>query len=204
MKLKELITQYAAFRKAIGEGFESAESLLNTFWRYMGVEIEVGEIRAERVEAFLAGTGPVNRYWRRKYDTLRGLYRYATSRGFADHVPLPATVPKMPERFVPYIYNPNELERLIHPAAPDQIGFRKQNRHDRKGRGSSQTKSEATDLVMEPPLNQESNARLAYFCWEARGCQNGSAEVDYRVKQVMFFEIRATDRQEVACRIAAR
>ena len=40
---------------------------------------------------FLAGTGPVNRYWRRKYDTLRGLYRYATSRGFVDHVPLPTT-----------------------------------------------------------------------------------------------------------------
>ena len=129
MKLKELITQYAAFRKAMGEEFESAESLLNTFCRYMGVEIEVSEIRAERVEAFLAGTGPVNRYWRRKYDTLRGLYRYATRRGFADHVPLPATVPKMPERFVPYIYNSDELERLINPAAPDQIGFRKLEPH---------------------------------------------------------------------------
>ena len=31
MKLKELITQYAEFRKAMGEEFESAESLLNTF-----------------------------------------------------------------------------------------------------------------------------------------------------------------------------
>ena len=66
MKLKELITQYAAFRKAMGEEFESAESLLNTFCRYMGVEIEVSEIRAERVEAFVAGTGPVNRYLRRQ------------------------------------------------------------------------------------------------------------------------------------------
>jgi site-specific recombinase XerD len=93
------------------------------------VEIEVDEIRAEQVATFLAGTGPVNRYWRRKYDTIRGLYRYATSRGFADHVPLPATVPKMPERFVPYIYSPDELERLINPAAPDQIGFRKLEPH---------------------------------------------------------------------------
>jgi integrase/recombinase XerD len=129
MKLKELIVQYAAFRKSMGAEFESAESLLNTFCRRMGVEIDVGEIQAEQVQVFLAGTGPVSRYWRRKYDTLRGLYRYATSRGFVDHVPLPATVPKMPERLVPYIYSADELQRLINPTAPEQIGFRKLQQH---------------------------------------------------------------------------
>jgi site-specific recombinase XerD len=129
MKLQELITQYAAFRKSMGEDFESAESLLNTFCRRMGMEIDVGEIRAEQVEAFLAGTAAVNRYWRRKYDTLRGFYRYATSRGFVDYVPLPATVPKMPERFVPYIYSADELQRLINPTAPEQVGFRKLQPH---------------------------------------------------------------------------
>ena len=72
MKLKELITQYAAFRKSMGADFESAESLLNTFCRRMGEEIDVGEIRTEDVAIFLAGTGPVNRYWRRKY-TARSL-----------------------------------------------------------------------------------------------------------------------------------
>jgi integrase/recombinase XerD len=129
MKLKELIKQYTAFRKSMGEDFESAESLLNTFCRRIGMEIDVGEIRAEQVEAFLAGTTAVNRYWRRKYDTLRGFYRYATSRGFVDHEPLPATVPKMPERFVPYIYSADELQRLINPAAPEQVGFRKLQPH---------------------------------------------------------------------------
>ncbi len=129
MKLKELIVQYAAFRKSMGADFESTESLLNTFCRRMGAEIDIGEIQAEQVAVFLAGTGPVNRYWRRKYDTLRGLYRYATSRGFVDYVPLPATVPKMPERMVPYIYSTGELQRLINPAAPEQIGFRKLQRH---------------------------------------------------------------------------
>jgi site-specific recombinase XerD len=129
MKLKELITPYAAFRKSVGEAFESGESLLNTFCRRMGMEIDIEEIRAEQVEVFLAGTGPVNRYWRRKYDTLRGLYRYATSRGLIDYVPLPATVPKMPERHVPYIYSADELERLINPTLPEQIGFRKLQPH---------------------------------------------------------------------------
>jgi site-specific recombinase XerD len=129
MKLKDLITQYTAFRKSMGAEFESAESLLNTFCRRMGVEIDVDEIRTEQVEVFLAGTAPVNRYWRRKYDTLRGLYRYASSRGFVDHVPLPTTVPKMPERLVPYIYNSDELQRLINPASPERIGFRKLQPH---------------------------------------------------------------------------
>ena len=129
MKLKELITQYAAFRKSMGAEFKSVESLLNTFCRHVGVERDINEIGAEQVAGFLAGTGPVNRYWRRKYDTLRGLYRYATSRGFVNHVPLPTTVPKMPERFVPYIYSVDELERLINPTSPERIGFRKLQPH---------------------------------------------------------------------------
>lgn len=129
MKLKDLIAQYAAFRKSLGAEFASAESLLHTFSRCMGEDIEVGEIRTEPVEAFLAGTGPVTRYWRRKYDALRGLYRYAASRGLVHHVPLPATVPKMPERLVPYIYKTEELQRLIDPASLERIGGRKLQPH---------------------------------------------------------------------------
>ena len=129
MKLKDLIAQYAGFRKSMGAEFESAESLLNTFCRRMGVDSDVDDIRTEQVESFLAETCPVNRYWRRKYDTLRGLYRYATSRGLANHVPLPVTVPKMPERLVPYIYNTDELQRLINPISPERIGFRKLQPH---------------------------------------------------------------------------
>ncbi len=129
MTLKDVIGHYVAFRMSLGSDFASAKSLLETFSRRMGANIEIGDVGAEQVQAFLTGTGPVNRYWRRKYDTLRGLYRYATSRGFVDHVPLPATVPKMPERFVPYIYNPDELNRLINPPAPHRIGLRKLQPH---------------------------------------------------------------------------
>jgi site-specific recombinase XerD len=128
MKLKDLITQYVAFRKSMGEDFESAASLLNTFCNRMGRDIDLDDIRAEHVEQFLAGTG-LNSYWRRKYDTLRGFYRYATSRGFVNQAPLPATAPKMPPRFVPYIYNADELKRLINPTAPARIGFRKLEPH---------------------------------------------------------------------------
>ena len=128
MKLKDLISQYLAFRKSMGGDFDSAASLLNTFCNRMGVDVDLADIRTERVEEFLAGTG-LNSYWRRKYDTLRGFYRYATSRGFVNQSPLPATVPKMPQRFVPYIYNADELQRLINPTAPERIGFRKLEPH---------------------------------------------------------------------------
>src|SRR5438105_12813182 len=80
MKLQELIAKYVAFRKSMGEDFESAESLLNTFSRRMGLDIDVRNVRAKQVRAFLTGNDPITRYWRRKYDTLHGLYRYATSR----------------------------------------------------------------------------------------------------------------------------
>ncbi len=46
-------------------------------------------------------------------------------------------------------------------------------------RGSSETKSEAAGPVIEPALDQEAIARLAYFYWEDRGCQNDSPDEDW-------------------------
>ncbi len=112
MKLSELIHQYVAFRKSLGEDFDSAESLLKTFCRRMGEDIELADVNAPHVQAFILGTGTPSGYSRRKYDLLRGLYRYALSRGFVEHAPLPSTAPQAP-RFVPYIYSEDELRRLL-------------------------------------------------------------------------------------------
>ena len=117
MKLQEMIAQYVAFRESMGEEFESAESLLNTFSRRMGLDIDVRYVRAKQVRAFLTGNGPITRYWRRKYDALRGLYRFATSRSLVTKSPLPISVPKMPERFVPYIYTRDKLRHLLDSTA---------------------------------------------------------------------------------------
>ena len=46
-------------------------------------------------------------------------------------------------------------------------------------RGSSETKSVADGRVIEPALDQEAIARLAYFHWEDRGCQNNTPEEDW-------------------------
>lgn len=114
MKLKALIAQYVAFRKALGSGFKSREGRLNAFCRWMGEEINVTDVRAERVTAFLIGTGPTSRSWQERYGLLNGLYRYAISRGLVVTSPLPTTKPKLPERFVPYIYSRTELRRLFN------------------------------------------------------------------------------------------
>jgi len=108
-----VIAQYGALRKAMGEHFDRAESVLQTFGRQMEPAIDIEDIHADRVAAFLAGTGPVTRYWHRKHGVLRGLYTYAISRGVVAASPLPTMVPKLPTRFVPYVYTHDELGRLV-------------------------------------------------------------------------------------------
>ncbi len=112
MKLAQLIAQYVAFRKSLGEDFESDARLLQSFSSIVG-EADITDVQADRVKAFLDGRGPLTRYWHRKHTVLRGFYRYAMSRGYVSATPLPAIVPKQPERFVPYIYSDEELQRLL-------------------------------------------------------------------------------------------
>jgi integrase/recombinase XerD len=113
MTLNDIVLQYVTFRKSMGEDFTSAESLLRTFCRCMGEKTELADITAEQVLAFLTGTGTVSGYWRRKYDLLRGLYRYAITRGLIEHAPLPDTALRAP-CFKPYIYTDDELRRLLN------------------------------------------------------------------------------------------
>jgi site-specific recombinase XerD len=120
MKLKQLIAQYVAFRKSMGNDFESEEGLLKTFCRAMGDEIAVADVTADRVKAFLDGAGPISGYWHRKHTILNGFYRYALSRGHVSVSPLPVVTPKQPERFVPYIYSHEELRRLLDGTASYQ------------------------------------------------------------------------------------
>ena len=117
MKLNELIAQYVDFRKSLGAKFEGNETLLHTFSRVVGEGRQVGKVKSHEVAAFLAGCGPVTRYWYRKYIVLRGFFRYALSRGYLSVSPLPTTVPKLPERFKPHIYSREELRRLLDSTA---------------------------------------------------------------------------------------
>lgn len=104
MKLTQLIVQYVAFRKSLGQDFESDGKRLRTFSRFVGESAATDPVKPPQVAAFLAGRGPITRYWHLKYRTLRGFFNYAVTRGYLSTSPLPTTVPKPPARFVPHIY----------------------------------------------------------------------------------------------------
>jgi integrase/recombinase XerD len=67
---------------------------------------------------FIAGSGPVTWFWRRKCEVLSGFYRFLIARGYVTASPLPKIVPIPPPRFVPYIYSHDELRRLLEATIP--------------------------------------------------------------------------------------
>jgi integrase/recombinase XerD len=115
MKLSALVAQYVAYKQSMGMRFHTEARTLRSFYRAMG-EISVAEIAPGRVQAYIAGTGPVTRFWHRKHEVLRGFYRFAMARGYAASSPLPKIIPK-PPLFVPYIFSHDELQRLLDATA---------------------------------------------------------------------------------------
>ena len=99
MKLSTLTSQYVAYKQAMGMRFHTEAHTLQSFCRAMG-DIAVADIAADRVHAYIAGVGPITRFWHRKYEVLSGFYRFAIARGYAASSPLPKIIPKPPQ-FVP-------------------------------------------------------------------------------------------------------
>ena len=113
MRLHTVVTRYVAFRKSLGERFHTNEKVLKSFCRTMGSRIKVDDVCADQVDSFLAGSGELTRSWHVKYSGLFGFFRYAMARGYAKTSPMPVTIPKRPQPFVPYIYSREELSRLL-------------------------------------------------------------------------------------------
>jgi integrase/recombinase XerD len=113
MKLHVVVSRYVDFRKSLGERFNTNEKVLKSFCRALGNRIEMHRVRADQVDAFLAGTGPLTRSWHVRHSALLGFYRYALTRGYAKNSPIPVAIPKRPQPFVPYIYSREELRCLL-------------------------------------------------------------------------------------------
>jgi integrase/recombinase XerD len=113
MTLQHVVEEYATFRKMLGERFRVNGQVLKAFCQAMGHGIAPADVAPERVSSFLMGVGPLTASWHVKHNALVGFYRYAISRGFVAHSPLPLVVPKRPPAFQPYIYSPAELRHLI-------------------------------------------------------------------------------------------
>ena len=116
MKLAEVVGEYVTHKQSMGMRFCTEARTLKSFCRAMG-DIAMTEVQRDRVDAYLAGKGPVTRFWQRKHEVLVGFYRFAIARGYALHVPLPHRVPKPTQAFVPHIYSHDELRRLLRATA---------------------------------------------------------------------------------------
>jgi site-specific recombinase XerD len=77
------------------------------------MDVNVADVRRESVSDFLVGNGTAGRSWHVKHGTLSVFFRYAISRGHLACSPMPTVIPKVPPRFVPYIYSREELQRLL-------------------------------------------------------------------------------------------
>jgi integrase/recombinase XerD len=113
MNINDLVTHYVAFRRTMGQRFNTNENILRSFCRAIGPGTPITQIRSKVVAKFLTGAGPVTRTWNLKYGVLQGFFQFAVSRGHMSKAPLPAKLPKCRALFVPYIYSRDELRRLL-------------------------------------------------------------------------------------------
>ena len=113
MKLSQAVAAYVASKQSLGMRFTTEARTLKSYCRCIG-DVELANVDAQGVRTFLDGSGgPVTRFWHRKLDALRGFYQFAIGRDYVTISPLPTTVPKIPMRFVPYIYSHDEVKRLL-------------------------------------------------------------------------------------------
>lgn len=114
MRLHAAVNQYIAYRQSLGERFRTDGLILNAFARTMGHGAALADVKPESVSKYLAGTALViTANWHRRYYALHGFYKYALARDYVRTSPLPAVTPKLPRRFVPYIYKVKELRALF-------------------------------------------------------------------------------------------
>lgn len=115
MKISQVATKYITLKQSMGSRFNTEAAILKAFCKAVG-DIAIDDIKDDHVHNYLAGAGPITRFWHRKHDALKGFYRFAIGRGFVNSSPLPTIIPKLPQSFVPYIFSHDELRRLLNTA----------------------------------------------------------------------------------------
>ncbi len=113
MTLREAFDQYIAWRQTHGAKYKSGAGILHHFLKSVDGEADCDAVTTAQVLAFLAGEGPLTRHRENKHYALAGFYRYAISRGYASHSPLPDNEPRPPASAPPHIYSRDELRRLF-------------------------------------------------------------------------------------------
>ena len=115
MILRDAVDRYIEWRRTHGARFVTSGNTLHLFCNHVGEGTRCDAVAEADVLAFLAGEGPLTRNRANKYGALAGFYRYAVSRGYAEHSPLPPSddEPRQPPSAPPYVYSRDELRRLF-------------------------------------------------------------------------------------------
>lgn len=113
MNINDLVTEYVAFRRTLGERCITNENVLRSFCRAIGPHTRMARIRGKHVTEFLAGSGRITNAWHVRYSALKGFFEFAMSRGDVRSSPLPAQLPKRLPTLVPYIYSRAKIRSLL-------------------------------------------------------------------------------------------
>jgi integrase/recombinase XerD len=116
MTLLSAVETYVRLKQSLGAVFSVDARILAAFVRAVG-DVSVTTITAEMCTAFCRGQGPPTRFWSRKHEALRGLFRYLVGRGHVSHSPLPEPGPRIQSTFQRYIYTRDDVVQLLEAAA---------------------------------------------------------------------------------------
>ena len=126
MTLSSAADAFVTLKRALGAVFTVDARILQSFVRAVG-DIPVTAVTPATCYAFCRGTGPPTRFWSRKHEALRGLFRYLVGRGHLQVSPLREPGPRIRSTFQRYIYSRDDLQQLLAAAsrpAPPQVHIR--------------------------------------------------------------------------------
>lgn len=112
MGLSQAIENYIEQKRPLGMVFRVQSTTRRVFANPQR-DIQMTKVSTDSVRRFLDGTGPVTQYWFYKYRTVHCFYRFAISRRYVDHSPLPVNKPQPPEDFQPYVHISKDRFRLL-------------------------------------------------------------------------------------------
>lgn len=126
MKLKETISTYIDYRRAIGEKYETGSKHLFFLIKRAGGDMNLEDMTPEIVSDYLyGGHNMVNATWFIRYGVIKGFFLWAKARGLIGYIPLPENKPIRPPHLQPYIYSDNELKQLFEGALNYRIRRKK-------------------------------------------------------------------------------
>jgi len=112
MKLPKIVAEYLTHRRALGNRFVAEGYILRSFCGHVG-RSALNTVSGDVLKAFLVRPGTKLETAARRRRVLKGLFRFAQTRGYDRPPPLPALARTPKSTFVPFIYTPAQLRQLL-------------------------------------------------------------------------------------------